>query len=89
MNVKPAPAARWVPSARQNLFDLERTTLQELVALIAWRAKTVTDTQSEFETVTTTAERELTRARIDSAADLRGFTRIHRCQGLQEWPMDA
>src|SRR5262245_10773169 len=60
---KSAPAATWVPPARQNLYDLERTSLRELIALVESRSSAESVSLAAFAAATTGAEKELGRAR--------------------------
>jgi DNA segregation ATPase FtsK/SpoIIIE, S-DNA-T family len=62
MSVKSAPPAG-APAARVNLFELERTALHDLVHLVQSRADTEAAAKAAFESATTGADRDLSRAR--------------------------
>jgi DNA segregation ATPase FtsK/SpoIIIE, S-DNA-T family len=63
MSTKPAPVPVWTPAPRQNLFDLERSALHDLVTLVERRSKDESDSQSNYSSTTSNAEKELARAR--------------------------
>src|SRR5262245_55994341 len=77
MNVKTGPTTGRVVAPRQNLFDMERSALHELVELVEWRAKTETDTQAALTNTVSTAERELARSRkLNSSGKERDLTTL-------------
>ena len=87
MNVKSAPTATKVPVPRQNLFDLERAALHDLVELIQWRATTETESQAALANAISTSEKELARARKQISGgkerDLGTLTQAHQ-QTIQQ-----
>jgi energy-coupling factor transporter ATP-binding protein EcfA2 len=64
MSVKSAPPA---PTARINLFELERTALHDLVTLVESRASAEAAAKAAHASATAAAERDLARARKQTA----------------------
>src|SRR5262245_52151458 len=65
MSVKSAPPA---PAARMNLFELERTSLHDLVTLVESRASAEAAARSAHAAAVAAAERDLGRARKQTTA---------------------